>query len=181
MTIQKPPVNYADIRKNLVLMVKRMTGLTCIRREPSESDAPRPQLPYMSYKITSPGVARGEADFDYTGTGTLFNYGQQLKMTVSFQLYAKDQDEAYSLMCLFQQSLNKQTVLEQFRVFGLAVWDFGNVADLTALLNTGYEARTQLDVFFGLASNLTDDQGAIESVVIEGTLDSDVIDFKIGE
>lgn len=178
----KPPISYALIRKTIVAQITRITGILCIRNEPVVSDAPRPKLPYFAYKITTPGMAMGEASFDHV-SGETFNYGQQFKIVVSVNLYAQDQDQAYDLMFLLQQSLNLQTVMEEFRKAGMAIWDFGNVVDLSILLNTGYEARTQLDVHFGIASNLTDDEGTIDTAQVEGTVDTEagteIIDFNV--
>lgn len=186
MSVLRPAVDFSDIRKTLVAEVAKITGLVCIREEPSTPDAPRPPLPYFGYKITTPGEAKGEAvlqapDGPYApGSTAKFNYGQQMKMIVSFQCYAKDQDDAYSYMVLWQNALNLDNVLEELRRKGLAVWDYGNVADLSALLNTGYEGRSQLDVNFGYASNLGADLGAIEATEITGEVDNNGVNNELG-
>ena len=127
--MQQLPVNFSNIRKAIVDAVQKTTGLTCIRSEPSTSDAPRPALPYFSYKITSPGIQHGDANIGYS-SGTEFSYSTQMEMVVSFQCYAVDQDDSYSYLHLWQQSLNTYSTMEKLRQNGLAVWDIGTVADL---------------------------------------------------
>ena len=94
-------------------------------------------------------------------------------MSVSFHVYALDKDQAYNYMALWQACLDQFTTQEWLRRAGIAVWLIGNVADLSQLLNTGYEGRTQMDVQFGIASNLTEDLGAIEKVAVTGTIQTD--------
>lgn len=173
-----PPVQFSDFRKAIVAIVEQVTGLKCIRLQPSTPDAPRPPLPYFGYKITTPGKARGEPSFQ-SFSASNFNYGQQMEMIVSFQCYAKDQDDAYSYMVLWQNALNLANVLEDLRRKGLAVWDFSDVADLSELLNTGYEGRAHLDVNFGYASNLGADLGEIAEAQIQGQGEVSEIDMDI--
>ena len=71
----------------------------------------------------------------------------------------------------FLDQVPTQAVL---RKAGIAVWLLGAVADVSALLNTGYEGRAQMDVQFGIASNMigtsAEDLGAIEKVTTTGEI-----------
>ncbi len=172
------PVDYVQIRKAFARELKRVTGLTAIVEEPVTQNAPRPCLPYFSFKFIVPGAKNGDDSSFYAGTDDapyLYGKGGNRKMTVSFHCYATTQEEAYSYMALWQGALELPGVQESLRTATptniLAVWLIGTVADLSQLLNTGYEGRSQMDVQFGICSNLVENDGAIESADITGTVD----------
>lgn len=92
-------------------------------------------------------------------------------MSLSFHCYAEEHESAYNFMALWQSALELKGVQEDLRKVGIAVWIIGNVADLSQLLNTGYEARAQMDVQCGLAINLVETLGTVGTVNIDGTID----------
>ena len=98
-------------------------------------------------------------------------------MTVSFNCYGESHEEAYNYMQLWNSALDLENIQEDLRRAGIAVWVIGNVADLSQLLNTGYEGRAHMEVTFGIAVNLTSDLGAMESVdvTVNGTEGTDTI------
>jgi hypothetical protein len=167
------PIDYSAIRQAFAAEIKAVTGLIAIIEEPVTQNAPRPCLPYFSFKLTTPGAKSGDDSTFYAGDGatTLFGKGGNRKMSVSFNCYAATQEEAYDYMALWQGSLELPNVQAVLRESGIAVWLIGTVADLSALLNTGYEGRSHMDVQFGIASNLVEDDGAIEHADITGTVD----------
>jgi hypothetical protein len=83
-------------------------------------------------------------------------------------------------MTLVQAKLQDETVLMDLRRSSIAVWDVGTVADLSQLLNTAYEGRTQMDITLGVASNLGADLGEIESVTISGEIDEETDEIDVG-
>lgn len=180
---KKLALDYNPIRIALVREVRKVTGLECILEEGTTQNYPRPPLPYFSFKITTPGARYGDDSSQYDSTGTIFSSGGQRKMSVSFHCYTKEHEDAYNFMTLWQTSLDLRTVQEDLRRTGIAVWIIGTVADLSQLLNTGYEARAQMDVQFGVAANLTEDLGEIDSAQIHGDIDTDqgikTIDFTV--
>lgn len=93
-------------------------------------------------------------------------------MSISFHCYAAQPEDAYNLMATWQAELDEPTTQEVLRRALIAVWTIGGVADLSQLLNTGYEARSQMDVQFGVASNLEKDLGSIEHIEIAGDVDT---------
>lgn len=169
------PIDFNDIRKALVAMVTAATGLTCIleeqKGEKGEAQT-RPDLPYASLKITTPATRFGD-DTTQPVSDTVINRGGQRRMSVSFHVYDVDQEDAYNAMALLQSKLDQFGTQELLRKSGIAVWIIGNVADLSALLNTGYEGRSQMDCQFGIAANLTEDVGQIKKVGITGTAHTD--------
>jgi hypothetical protein len=120
-------------------------------------------------KMTTPAAKSGDDSKQNLG-GTVWNSGGVRKMTVSFQTYGNTHEEAYNYMGLLQTALDLSDVQENLRRAGIAVWTIGNVADLSQLLNTGFEGRTQMDCTFGIAMNLSSDLGAEESVEVMGAV-----------
>lgn len=165
-------LDFNAIRIALVNAVKTATGLECILEEPVLQGAPRPALPYMSFKITTPAYKTGDDDARVV-SGTTYNVGGQRRMTVSFHSYAVEHEDAYNYMGLLQSSFETQSIQEVLRRAGVAVWVIGTVADLSQLLNTGYESRAQMDVTFGIAANITEDLGEIDTVEVTGTITTD--------
>ncbi len=171
------PIDFDAIRIAIIQEIQRVTTKTCILTNPKGVKTPRPALPYFSMNVTTPAAKFGDdSTQDVDGNGTI-NRGGQRRMSVSFQSYAQDVEEAYNYMSLWQAALDQFTTQSNLREAGIAVWTIGNVADISALLNTGYEARAQLDVQFGIASNLEEDVGTIESVFASGTIHSGTEDI----
>lgn len=168
----KPPVNYTAIRKALVAEVKKSCVVECIVEETTVQGAQRPAKPYMSFKITTPGIKWGD-DSPHGADGSDVVMGGQRSMSVSFHAYGNTRDQAYELMSLWQASLDLKTVQARLREGGIAVWLIQTLADASELLNTGWEGRAQMDVQFGMASNLGEDPGTIEVAEIEGSVDTD--------
>lgn len=166
------PFDFVPFRVAMVRAVQQATKLNCIREEPVTQNAPRPALPYMSYKVTLPGYHWGYSANTYTGVGTTFNSGAQRSASVSFHCYAETQEEAYNYMCLWQFALDTDETQAQLRESGIAVWTIQGVDDLSELLNTGYEGRAHLDATFGIAFNKTEDLGTIETIEVQGKVDN---------
>lgn len=91
-------------------------------------------------------------------------------MTVSFNCMGETHEEAYNLMALWQAQLDTPNVQEDLRRAGIAVWLIGNVADLSQLLETGYEGRSQMECTFGVAANITQVLGEMDSVEVKGKI-----------
>lgn len=178
------PVDYVKIRKTIANQVQLVTGLITVLEEPEGAYDKRPQLPYMSFKITSPGIKSGDDSkqnlLDDEGhPTTIWNSGGCRKMMVDFNCYAKTHEEAFNYMGLWQTSLDLENIQYNFRVAGIAVWVIGTIADLTKLLNTGYEGRAHLDCSFGIAMNLQSDLGSMDQVTVDGVVASDSGDNEI--
>lgn len=166
------PIDFDLVRKTIANEGFRVTKVPFLLAEPTVQGAPRPELPYFTFKLVTPAAKSGD-DSQYHVSGTTYGRGGVRKMTVGFQCYAQEQEQAYSLMCLWQGSLELFATQENLRRAGIAVWVIGNVADLSQLLNTGYEGRAQLDTTFGIASNLVEDLGEIDTAEVTGTTELD--------
>lgn len=149
-----------------------------ILSEPEVQNEPRPAKPYFSFKMTTPATKFGDDSkdpvLDAQGVPTtVVNSGGVRMMTVSFDAYGRSHEEAYNYMLAWQCALDREDIQEDLRRQGIAVWQIGNVADLSQLLNTGYEGRSHMDCTFGYAVNTQSDLGAIEEAPIKGTVNTD--------
>lgn len=172
------PNDFRALRKAVIDEVQKVTGLLCIYAEPESPDAPRPNLPYFTVKIIGPASKFGDDStqtvLDNTGNPTdVWNTGGQRRMDVDFNCYGNSHEESYNYMSLWQTSLELETVQADLRAAGIAIWLNGNVADLSALLNTGFEGRAQMHVQFGIAFNLTANLGEMDTVPVAGTITTD--------
>lgn len=181
MSVRRVPHKFSDTITAIVRVVKDVTGVECILQEQGGQNVPRPDLPYFAFKVTSPAIHYGDDHQEHEGdaASTLYNRGGPRRMACSFHCYGRSKEEAYELMSLWQLSLNQKTTQEALRKSGMAVWLIGNVADLTQLLQTGFEARSQMDVSFGIAFNLTEDLGRIENTKVIGTVDGNPVNPAI--
>lgn len=176
------PIDYDVIRKVILGQIRQVTGLDqnhVIMEEPETEENIRPDRPYMSMKITTPAKRFGDDTLDVSldNNGNpidgQFVHGGPRRMTISFHAYGQSHEEAYEYMNLWQGALDLVAVQLALRQSGIAVWTIGDVADLSQLLNTAYEGRAQMDVTFGLASNIVENVGNIEEVQATGTAQTD--------
>lgn len=190
-----PSVDYVAIRKAIALTVEEALGMTCILDEQKGQlgiAENRPPLPYASFKILTPGTQVGDDDRRYIGdnateedaaTELKFNIGGNRKMTVSFKVYDEIQECAYGHMATLQSALQGWKAQEKLRLAGIAIWTIGAVADLSQLLNTGYEARANMDVEFGIAANFEESVPLVDKIELEGTvtglLNPEVVTFTV--
>ena len=171
-------VDFNLIRNAIVAQVQAVTGLLCIVEEPETPHDKRPVLPYMSFKITTPAYKSGDDSkqqvLDSNGNPTsVWNSGGCRRMNIDFNAYAVSHEESFNYMSTWQTALDLADIQQNLRAAGIAVWVIGTVADLSKLLNTGYEGRAHLDCSFGIAMNLQSDLGYIATVPIEGTIITD--------
>lgn len=172
------PIEYNSHRTALVREIQKITGRVCIVAEPEVQDEVRPPKPYFTMKMISPGIKEGDDSAenikDNMGASTSrWNRGGQRKMVVDFNCFGNSHEEAYNYMSLVQSSFELETIQAELYASGIAIWLNGSVADLSALLNTGFEGRSQMNVEFGIASNLTEDLGSIDTINITGEVTSD--------
>jgi hypothetical protein len=172
MWVNMLPLDFTAIRKAIIAEMQRVTGVTCILAQPETTAFPRPARPYMSMFFTQ--VANREGDDSASPvTDSTWNVGGQRGMVVDFNSYGRTHEEAYGLAVAWQCALEGEETQAALRVGGVAVWLNGSVADLSELLQTGYEGRARLEVHFGVAVNRTEDRGAIEDVTVNGTVTTD--------
>lgn len=130
-------------------------------------NADRPTTPYVSFKIISGPAKIGGRDNVAHITDTSFNIHGPRRATISIKTYGSESLQIAT-------NINDSTELDSVRsiLFGynIAIWGTGGVSDISALLETGFEERAQMDMIFGLTSEQSDDKGAIETTVYSGTI-----------
>src|ERR1700733_9360621 len=139
LTPLKLNLDYNAIRATVIRAIQGSVGLDqnhVVTVEAEVPNSPRPTLPYMSMKITTPGSRYGDdtkqnvPDKDGNATN-VWNSGGPRKMTISFQSYAKSHEDAYNLLMLWQGCLDEENTQEYLRAAGISVLIIGTVADLS--------------------------------------------------
>lgn len=128
----------------------------------------RKQFPgeYVTLQFTSPGTKVGGEDIVHK-SGDVFTATSQHMATLSIIAYGEN---ATTIAEKIQRSLSKPTVLLGLRTDGLAVWNEPSLTDISALLETGFETRTNLDVILGFIATDDDTIGIVEKVLTEGDM-----------
>lgn len=164
------PIDFTAVRIALVRTMVSALGLpsnAVIMAEPEVVNSPRPAKPYFSVKIMTGAMRYGD-DVPDAQTGDTVNYGGPRGLAVSFNVFALSHEDALSYMTYWQARLDQPDVQEALRAAGIAVWQIGAVADLSILVNTGYEGRAHMDCVFGLAANSVVTVGTITSAPVTG-------------
>lgn len=138
-----------------------------------DGSEPLPPRPCVTMKITGAPKRVGLQDNLVYQQGSRFNIGGQREMTVSIQIFGNlemHKPLAMQVALDLNSSLSKLTTLDGLRASRIAVQKQGEPTNLTALEETEYEERWGFDVQFGVAQNIVDDPGIIESVNADGTV-----------
>jgi hypothetical protein len=131
----------------------------------AEQEGPRLERPYAMLKlITGPVKTNGMDQLSYL-SGDKFELRGDRTVTCSINVMGSG---AHDIAALARDSLDDPTIVDQLSEKGLAVWDEGDVRDLTQKLETHWETRAQLDVVFAFASSYETNTGWIEKVELEG-------------
>lgn len=133
----------------------------------SEQDSPRPKRPYGTLRFLTGPVKSGADEERVCDDGSVLTSGPR-QFTLSVNIYG---EESLNLMATLQDSLDLPSCREYFRGHGLSVFEELGVQNLTSLIESEYEDRSQMDIIFNYASNVEDivDPGIIETVELEGT------------
>lgn len=183
MSAPAQPLDFNLIRKTLINTVQYVSGLQqVVVLQPESQDWPRPAKPYIGLHITTPAAKSGDdskqnVPDEFGAPTTVWNSGGVRKMSVRFVAYGKTHEDAYNYLTAVQTGLDLEDVQEQLRRSGIAVWIIGNVADVSQLLNTGFEGRASMDCDFGVAANMQSDLGSMDSGTITGTVKTGTSDI----
>lgn len=173
--------DFNVLRTAFISAIMMATGLNqehVVTEEAEAPNSPRPSLPYMAMKITTPAARYGDDTKQNIPSTDLWTSSGPRKMTVSFDAYGKSHEDAYNLMTLWQTALDEETTQEALRKTGIAVLIIGTVADVSILLNTAYEGRAHMDSQFGIAVGVQSDLGRIDTVPVVGTVTTDQDEIK---
>lgn len=172
------PIDYAATRRALVRAMVRTMGLpsTKILREQGQGPIqPRPALPFATFKYSRTSIRNGrDALVAVPSAGdTMWNYVGERGIGIEIQTFGRDQDEAYGLAMAFQMGIATEPATDILSAGGLCLWSIGDVTDITALMNTGFEGRAMVECEMWLGVSQLVDLGAMETVDVEGNLQDD--------
>lgn len=97
-------------------------------------------------------------------------------MTISCQVYVSSPDvtdptkHSRALMTAAQASLGLPSELARFQGVGLAIIEEGDVLNIDELIEDAFVSRANMDVRFGLASNLSERTGFIQATEISSDM-----------
>lgn len=142
---------------------------------------PRPESGnYGTLKLITPLVMEGQ-DSETTeadGDNVIITTHGQRELTLSINIY---RENAFQKMVLLQTKIQSNRFREKARFTAkargqsFAFIDALSIQDLTALLNSNYEERAQMDVRIRVVSSFSETVETIGEVVLDGTI-KDVAD-----
>lgn len=175
-------VDYDAVRVAFINAMRNALQLgqqQVIMEQPEVANSPRPRLPYLGILNGTPSqrygwdvhdVAQTSTDAAGSPVFTSTTTGPR-STTITFTSYAETHEESYGLMATWQAHLDTVDVQAYLRQHAIAVWTIGDVEDVSALLNTGYEGRAQMVCIFGVLSSIKTTSGSvIGSVVAAGSV-----------
>ena len=158
-------IDFNAIKISLQEWVVRSTILTDSTVVFSDQNAPRPNKSYISMKILSIiDIGQRDARLPADVNGDSEFVGNK-EFTLSMQCHGTD---ALNILSTLKDSLNAPTELQTLRDNGVVFVDQLLFTDITALLETIWEERGQLDLLFRTVSTSTHNVGIIERVNIDG-------------
>lgn len=181
MPLRAPILDYAAARRALVGLIAYATGLPRGRIVRAQAQGPVQAVPKRPYATFAYRIASMRAPFrdcevaapQVSETATYLRGNRGMGIDVTF--FAEDQDEAYGLAGNLQSALFEHDGLKILGEAGFAVWQIGDVLDVTALLNSGYEGRCVLDFQMWTSTHTLVDPGPIDGVTISGAITSGLV------
>lgn len=132
---------------------------------------PLPPRPCVTLRIMDGPRPVGRDPSVVAQANGTFNAGMQHEMIVSVQVYGNTKiikrPMAYQLAVDLNSSLLKQSVRIPLSGAGIGIQDLGAPANLTELEESEYEERAGFSMQLGVAQNVTDDPGTIETVNVQ--------------
>lgn len=127
---------------------------------------PRPKPPYITLKIISGPRPKGFDELRRKPGTDDFTLGGIRQYTLSMQGFGAGTSDMLSEVLTRMDDPSKTVGLVPF----VGIVDRGDVLDISALLENGYESRASLDVIFNAAKNLPTAIKPIEHARVTGTL-----------
>jgi len=127
--------------------------------------SPRMNYPFATFKVLSVSPVAWDQYEPVDPVSGIQNIGGWRRVAVRFQYFG---DNFMSEMLKAFQSLQKREVISYFSTRGMVINEKGSVQNLSEMLETKWDPRASFDVFFGIAENMSDKVGVIETVVMEG-------------
>lgn len=137
----------------------------------SGNDGPRPPKPYVTLKIISGPRQPTLDDVNiYDEQSESFYLVGFRGYTISFKSYGEGFSDALEEISTYLDDPEFSAILKQEA--DIAITSKGNVVDISAQLETGYERRASLDITFNSSNNKKSRVGLIEKVEVKGSISS---------
>ncbi len=167
-------INFKDVKQTLYnwVITQVPLGMPVIFYMPN---SPRPEVPYISLYLNS--ITQVNRDYAATNSDSfgVVNMKGDRQFTVQVQGYGND---PLTVLENIRTSLQKQSVLDILRSGGIVYYSSLGINDITALIDSQFEQRAQLDLSMGIAQIYTDDPGYFDTIEVEEII-SDQIDVVI--
>lgn len=133
----------------------------------SGANGERPPKPYVTLKIIS-GPRKLGLDDELRQEGDKFYLVGQRAYTLSIKSFGTDFIDGLEDLSTCLDDPDYWEALKEEA--DIAVTDRGDVSDISAKLETGFEKRATLDIIFNSSNNKITNIGPIESVEVTGSL-----------
>ena len=131
-------------------------------------DETRPAKPYCTLNIISGPVnvnIRGEYSYKTLDT---YEYYFNKRFTLSINVYGNEYTNREIDYVLNGTMLESK--LQTLRTAGLSIWGVNGPNDISRPIDSGYEQRDHLDVYFSYGEVIEDVPGEISTVSLNGTV-----------
>lgn len=160
------PINYATVKTSLHTWASSVVpvGMPVIFWE---LNSPRPEIPYVTLFLSTVSAVNQDWSDDSTDiNGSILMKGDR-RFTVSINAYGGT--DTLTVLENIRSSLQKKSVLDGLRVNGIVFYESETINDITDLIDSMYERRAQMDVFFAIGQNYTDTTGYFDKTQITET------------
>lgn len=166
-------MDIETVKAALYKWMHRETGITIIFANQGHH---RPKRPYGSINFVNAARRVGSIDAS-EGDGSNFKLSGLRSTLVSLNIFG---DGANDKMAKLRDTLDLPNVIEELSSVGIAVVDEEGPKDLTGLLETKYEERSQMDLTLNYAQETEVAVVPIESVEIDlvGTVVKGKVEIK---
>lgn len=168
-------MNLDNTQQAIYTWMQRETGLPADKVIFAEQSEHRPNLPYATIKFVNPGIRVGSID-ELRVEGETFTTAGLRTALVSLNIFGKG---ANDLMSALRDSLDRPDVVDEFEAAEIAHIGENGPNDLTELMETKYQERSQLDLTIQYAQVRATSVVPIEHVVIENEILDETIEINI--
>jgi len=129
-----------------------------------QPNAPRPNVPYVTLFLQSVTAVNQDWSAPNADVNGVIAMKGDRNFTLQVQAYGSD---PLTLLENIRTSLQKQTVLDNLRIDGIAFYQSLTINDITDLVDSQFERRAQLDILFGIGQIYTDNPGYFDEMEVQ--------------